>query len=71
MEPKSTTNETNLAQGGGERVPENRHTYEKVKKGAKVKNQNKKKRMFLNVGRFSQKTKSSTAGRLLWYYQQL
>jgi hypothetical protein len=41
---------------------------EKQKKN--VKNQNKKKRLFRNVGRFSTKSDGSTAGRLPSFYEK-
>ena len=53
--------------------------YPKINESMKTKKQlkskepktNKQKRYVLIVLRFSQKSEGSTAGRLLWYYQQL
>ena len=54
----------------GGRVPENQRIYEKLKKDAKETHQNEKTRWGENVGRFSRKSKVSTARRLLWYYNK-
>ena len=70
MEPESVTDGTKLAQGAGQGVPENQRRHEEVKKNAKANIQNEKTQMLLKVERFSQKSKGSTAVRLLWYYQQ-
>ena len=52
--------------GGGKGQPKI-NKKNKYIKNANVKNQNKKKRCFWNVGRFSQKTEGSTAGRLPYF----
>ena len=70
MEPKSTTNGTNLGQGGGKGQPKINENMKSIK-NANVKNQNKKNTCFSNLVRFSQKSEGSTAGRLPRSFQQM
>ena len=64
MGPKSITNGTYIAQGGGKGQPKTNINILKNIKNANVKNNNKNKFCFWNMGRFSQKMEGSTAGRL-------
>ena len=61
MEPKSITNGANLAQGGGQGVPENQRKYKIIKK-QKVGNKMRTKRLGGIVGRISQNRRVQRLG---------
>ena len=71
MGPTSITKGTNQAHGGGKGYPKiNENMKKKKRRDPNVKNQNKEKRLFCNVGRFSYKSDGSAAGRLPMFYER-
>ena len=67
---KSTKDGTSLVQRGGQGVSGNQQKYEKVKKNANGKNQNKKNMLFFEMWGDFLKSEGSEALRLLRYFEK-